>query len=77
MKNAVFWDVTSCDSCKYRQLRRVFRVLVTVNVVPSSPILVTFMLETTRSSETTILVRTTSQKTTFLIVTAVKTSNLT
>jgi hypothetical protein len=37
MKNAVFWDVT---------LRSVRQLLVTFHVVPSSPILVTLMLET-------------------------------
>jgi hypothetical protein len=79
MKNAVFWDVTPCDSCKNRRfggtyflhqqglkigelgttlavtsnrrthafvfLRSVRRLLVTANVVPSSPILVTLMME--------------------------------
>jgi hypothetical protein len=50
MKNAVFWDVTPCGSCKNRYfgemyrlhqivfLRSVRRLLVTVNDVPSSPI---------------------------------------
>jgi hypothetical protein len=50
------------------------RTLVTVSVVPSSPILVTLMKEALSSSETSVL---TSQKTPFFIVTAVKTSNLT
>jgi hypothetical protein len=48
LKNAVFWDVTPC----------VFRLLVAANV-PSSPILVTLMMETLRSSETSVLTRTT------------------
>jgi hypothetical protein len=51
MKNAVFWDVTLCGSCNnrhigamyrlhlHRFLRRVHRLLVIANVVPSSPIL--------------------------------------
>jgi hypothetical protein len=43
MKN-VIWDVTPCGSC-------------TVNVVPSSPILVTLMMEAIRSSGTSALTR--------------------
>jgi hypothetical protein len=50
MKNGVFWDVTQCG---------VLRLLVTANVVPSSPILVTLMREVIRSSETSVLARTT------------------
>jgi hypothetical protein len=46
-----------------RTLRRntmcVLRLLVIANVVPSSPILVTLMMQTIRSSETLILTRTT------------------
>jgi hypothetical protein len=47
-KNAVFWDVTLCGSCKNRRfggIRSGRRLLVTDNVVPSSPILVTLMME--------------------------------
>jgi hypothetical protein len=61
MKNAVFWDVTSCGSCKNRRtmyiifLRSVLRLLVTSNVVPSSPILITLLIEELRSSETSVL----------------------
>jgi hypothetical protein len=44
-KNAVFWDV----------LRSVRRLLVTANDVPSSPILVSLMMEVIRSSETAVL----------------------
>jgi hypothetical protein len=40
-------------------LRIVPRLLVTVNVVPSSPILVTLMMEAIRSSETSVLTRAT------------------
>jgi hypothetical protein len=36
-------------------LRSVLRLLVTVNVAPSSPILVTLMIEAIRSSETSVL----------------------
>jgi hypothetical protein len=52
MRNGVFWDVTRCGSCKYR-------LLVTANVVPSSPILVTLMKETLSSSKTSVLTRAT------------------
>jgi hypothetical protein len=48
--------------------RSVHRLLVTANVVPSSPILVTLMMEAISSSETSVLSRTTRcniQKTTF------------
>jgi hypothetical protein len=48
MKNGVFWDVTF-----------VRRLLVTANVVPSSPILVTLMVEPLSSSETSVLTRAT------------------
>jgi hypothetical protein len=50
-------------------IRRVRRLLVTANVAPSSPILVTLMMEALRSSETSVLTGATG-------VTAVKTSNL-
>jgi hypothetical protein len=91
MKNAVFWDVTSCGSCKNRCfggteshhhqgymnrelattlnltsnrntmwfLHSVRRLLVTSNIVPISPILVTKMMETLRSSETSVLTKAT------------------
>jgi hypothetical protein len=36
-------------------LRRVILLLVTANVVPSSPILITLMMEAIRSSETSAL----------------------
>jgi hypothetical protein len=61
-------------------LRSVRLLLVTTNVVPSSPILVTLMMETLRSSETRFLQVThgvTSQKTPFFKIIAVKISNLT
>jgi hypothetical protein len=58
MKNDVFWDVTPCGSCKTDVfLRSVRRLLVTANVVPSSPILVTLMKEALSSSETSVLTR--------------------
>jgi hypothetical protein len=52
-KKAVFWDVTPCGSCKNR--RSMLRLLVKANVVPTSPILVTLMMEAIGSSETSVL----------------------
>jgi hypothetical protein len=43
-------------------LRSMLRLLVTANVVPSSPILVTLMMEAIRSSETSVLTRATRRK---------------
>jgi predicted hotdog family 3-hydroxylacyl-ACP dehydratase len=40
-------------------LRSLRRLLLTANVVPSSPILVTLMMEVMRSSETSVLTRAT------------------
>jgi hypothetical protein len=99
-KNAGFWDVTSCGSCKNRRAGGTHRfhyqgdknrqttnnvsgvrgLLFTANVVPSSPILVTLIMEVIRSSETSVLTErqgVTSQKTALFIGTAVNTSNLT
>jgi hypothetical protein len=54
-KNAVFWDVTP-----YLEfLRSVRRLLVMANVVHSSPILVTQMMEALRFSGTPVLTRAT------------------
>jgi hypothetical protein len=50
IKNSVFPDVMSCG---------VLRLLVTANVVPISPILVTLTTEALRSSETSVLIRAT------------------
>jgi hypothetical protein len=52
MKNAVFWDVPLCSSCENIVLLRSVHRL---NVVPSSPIPVTLMMEILRSSETSVL----------------------
>jgi hypothetical protein len=61
MKNAVFRDVTSCDSCKNIVfLCSTRRLLVTANV-PSSPILVTLMKKELLSSETSVLTRATQR----------------
>jgi hypothetical protein len=62
MKNAVFWYVMPCGSCKDRRfvfLRSVHQLLVTTNVVPGSPMLVTLMMEALSSSETSVLIRAT------------------
>jgi hypothetical protein len=120
MKNAVFWDVKTCGSCKNRRfggtygihnqgdrirelgttlavtsnrrtLRRttitenhivflgsVRRLLVTANVVPSSAIFLTLMMEELNFSETLQEPHgVTSQKTALFIVTAVETQKLT
>jgi hypothetical protein len=75
MRNAVFWDVTPCGSCKnrrfggtyrlhhlgYKKRRSVRWLLVTANVVPSSQILVTLMTEALRSFETSVLKRATQR----------------
>jgi hypothetical protein len=68
-KNAVFWDVTPGGSCKNRRfggtyrlhhhLRSVLPLLVTANLVPSSPILVTLMMEAIRYSEMSVVTRVT------------------
>jgi hypothetical protein len=53
---------------------------VTANVVRSSAVLVTLMMDAIRSSDTSVLKQShgvASQKTAFFIVTAVKISNLT
>jgi hypothetical protein len=42
-------------------LHSVRRLLVTANVVPSSPILLTLMMEAIRSSETSVLIRATQR----------------
>jgi hypothetical protein len=42
---------------KNRRTSSVLRLLVTANVVPSSPILVTLMMDAIRSSETSVLIR--------------------
>jgi hypothetical protein len=65
MKNAVFWDVTPCGSCKNRHFRgtyclyhcSVLWLLVAANVVPSLPILVTLMMVVIHSSQTSVLTR--------------------
>jgi hypothetical protein len=55
VKNAVFWDVTPCGSCKNRFLLRILRRLLVSANLSGSPILVTLMMEALDSSETSIL----------------------
>jgi hypothetical protein len=50
MKNAVFWDVTPCGSCTSSQRASV----ACYCFFPSSPILVTLMIEALRSFETSV-----------------------
>jgi hypothetical protein len=53
VKNGFFWDAMPCGSFSMR------RLLVTTNVVPTSLILVTLMMEAISSSETSVLTRAT------------------
>jgi hypothetical protein len=59
MKNAVFYHVMKCSSCKNRRFggtyRSVFRLLVTANDTSSSPMFVNLMIEAISSSETLVL----------------------
>jgi hypothetical protein len=57
LKNIAYGDVTPCGSCKNR--RNLLLLLVTVNVVHSSPIIVTLIMEALGSSETSVLTRVT------------------
>jgi hypothetical protein len=59
MKNAVFWDVTPCGSRKNRRFGGTYRTLSVASFAPSSPILVTLMMEARSSSETLVLTRAT------------------
>jgi hypothetical protein len=69
MKNGVFGDATSCDSCKNGRFGELIapiiwaiRLLVTANV-PSSPTVVTLIVEVIHSSETSVLTRATRRNT--------------
>jgi hypothetical protein len=55
MKNAVFCDVTPCGSC----ISSMRASVASYGYVPSSPILVTLMMEALSSSETSVLTRAT------------------
>jgi hypothetical protein len=60
LKNAVFWDVMPCGSAeKSIFFRSLCLLLLTSNVVPSSPILVTLKMEALGSSETSVITRAT------------------
>jgi hypothetical protein len=54
VKKAVCWDITSCGSCK----NQCFSV-VTANVVPISPILLTLMMEAISFSEASVATKAT------------------
>jgi hypothetical protein len=69
VKIAVFWDVTPCGSCKSRRFGGTYRLhhqgdrnrharSISSNI-PSSPILVTLLIEAILSSKMTFLTRTT------------------
>jgi hypothetical protein len=56
MKNAVFRDVMPCGCCKnWHFISSVLWLLVTANIVLSSPMLVTQIIEAVSSSETSVL----------------------
>jgi hypothetical protein len=58
MKNAIYWDVTPCGSCKNRRFREtcsLHNFLVNDKVVHTSRIHFTVMIEATRYSETLVL----------------------
>jgi hypothetical protein len=57
VKNAVFWDVTTCGSCKNRRFGGTYRVRHHSDRVTSSPILVTLLMEGLGSSKPSILKR--------------------
>jgi hypothetical protein len=68
MKNVVFWDVTPCGACRNLSppssggqefSHSLLQLLVTANVVPSSPIIVTLMMKTIRSFYISVLTRAT------------------
>jgi hypothetical protein len=84
MKNDVLQDAEPCGSCEKRRLGGIYRLHYlgerkAANVVASSQIFVTLMMEVTFSSKSQLLQESyglTSKKT-FFIVTAVRTSDLT
>jgi hypothetical protein len=61
IKNAVFWDVTPCGSCKILFIRSVLQLVVTADVVSSSMILSNVMV-VIRSSEMSTLSRATRRQ---------------
>jgi hypothetical protein len=61
MKNGVFWDVTPCKVLTRATRRNIPEdtILHRTNVVPSSPIHVTLMMEELSSPETSVVARVT------------------
>jgi hypothetical protein len=61
MKNGVFWDITQCGSSKNRRYGVTWQhaSIASYSYVPSSPILITLMMEALISSETSVLIRAT------------------
>jgi hypothetical protein len=57
MKNAVFWDVTPCGSCKNRRFGGIYRLHHQGDT--NSQILVALMMEAIASPETSVLTRVT------------------
>jgi hypothetical protein len=57
MKNAIFWDVTLCDSCKNRRFGGTCRLHHQGDKNLRAGILVTMVMEAIRSSETPVLTR--------------------
>jgi hypothetical protein len=83
LKNAVFWDVTPCGSCKNRRFRGSYRLHMTRIGELRTALAVTSNRSTQQRntfSETSVRTKSfsfISQKMTFFIVTAVKSSTLT
>jgi hypothetical protein len=67
MRNGVFWNVTPCGSCKNRRFGGTYRLHhqgdnnrgTSYGSDPTSPILVTLMMEALSSSEKSVLTRAT------------------
>jgi hypothetical protein len=57
MKNAFFLDVKPCGSCKNGRVRGTYPLLFTANIVLSSLILVTLMMQVMHSSVALVFTR--------------------
>jgi beta-lactamase regulating signal transducer with metallopeptidase domain len=55
MKNTLLWNIMQCFLSHHLFLLTLLQLLVTANFVPSSPILVTLMLESMISSKASTL----------------------
>jgi hypothetical protein len=64
LKNGVFWDVTPCSSCKNRRFGGTYRLHNEGDKNRRAGTTLLLMMETTRSSETSVRIRAT-QKTAF------------